>query len=325
MKRLLGNPECAGAAPGSGLAAGPGPATLAAVTEDPAQIGRYEIRAVIARGGNSSVYEAWDPKHGRAVALKFLSEDDITQGLSNVARFKREARALAELDHPNVIALLGGGEVLGGAYIVMELLHGKTLREWLAARPVSSRALEVMRQAGDGLAAAHAAGMTHRDFKPDNVMIEPDGRVCVLDFGLAKGGAATGAEHEPFVDGWSSVNHSPLSRLTEPGSVLGTIEYMAPEQHLAGHVDARSDQFSYCVTTYEAVFGARPFEGHDVGTILRAMGQGVSSRPPRPAAIGPRGYRALARGLSVDPGARWPCVATLLGELFEADPDPFTG
>jgi serine/threonine protein kinase len=285
------------------------------VTEVPAQIGRYEIRRVIARGGNSSVYEAWDPKHEREVALKFLSPEDIGQGLSNVPRFKREARALANLDHPNVITLLGGGEALGGAYIVMELLRGKTLREWLAARPVSTRALEVMRQAGEGLAAAHDAGMVHRDFKPDNVMIEPDGRVCVLDFGLAKGGAATQAEHKPFIDGWSSVNQSPLSRLTEPGSVLGTIEYMAPEQHLAGHVDARSDQFSYCVTTYEALFGVRPFEGHDVGTILRAMGQGVSSRPPRPAAIDARGYRALARGLSVDPGSRWPSVAALLDEL----------
>jgi serine/threonine protein kinase len=286
------------------------------VTEAPTQIGRYEIRRVIARGGNSSVYAAWDPKHDREVALKFLSPEDIGQGLSNVPRFKREARALANLDHPNVITLLGGGEALGGAYIVMELLRGKTLREWLAARPVSSRALEVMRQAGEGLAAAHDAGMVHRDFKPDNVMIEPDGRVCVLDFGLAKGGAATASEHKPFVDGWSSVNRTPLSRLTEPGSVLGTIEYMAPEQHLAGLVDARSDQFSYCVTTYEALFGVRPFQGHDVGTILRAMGQGVSPRPPRPAAIDARGYRALARGLSIDPGARWPSVAALLGELY---------
>ncbi|MCR9161331.1 MAG: serine/threonine-protein kinase [Nannocystaceae bacterium] len=271
---------------------------------------------MIARGGNSSVYAAWDPKHDREVALKFLSPEDIGQGLSNVPRFKREARALANLDHPNVITLLGGGEALGGAYIVMELLRGKTLREWLAARPVSTRALEVMRQAGVGLAAAHDAGMVHRDFKPDNVMIEPDGRVCVLDFGLAKGGAASAKGNEPIVDGWSSVNRTPLSRLTEPGSVLGTIEYMAPEQHLAGLVDARSDQFSYCVTTYEAVFGARPFEGHDVGTILRAMGQGVSSRPPRPAAIDARGYRALARGLSIDPAARWPSVTALLGELF---------
>lgn len=305
------------------MAAGPGPATLNAVSEFPAQIGRYEIRGVIARGGNSSVYEAWDPKHERDVAVKFLSPEDIGEGLSNVPRFKREARVLAKLSHPNIITLLGGGEALGGAYIVMELLRGKTLREWLAARPVSSRALEVMRQAGDGLAAAHDAGMTHRDFKPDNVMIEADGRVVVLDFGLAKGGAATAKEHKPVVDGWSSVNHSPLSRLTEPGSVLGTIEYMAPEQHLAGLVDARSDQFSYCVTVYEALFGTRPFEGHDVGTILRAMGQGLSPRPPRPAAVDVRGYRALARGLSIDPGARWPSVAALLSELPGAPPQPF--
>lgn len=279
---------------------------------------------MIARGGNSSVYEAWDPKHERDVAVKFLSPEDIGEGLSNVPRFKREARVLAKLSHPNIITLLGGGEALGGAYIVMELLRGKTLRGWMAARPVSRRALKVMRQAGDGLAAAHDAGMTHRDFKPDNVMIESDGRVVVLDFGLAKGGAETAKEHTPIVDGWSSVNHSPLSRLTEPGSVLGTIEYMAPEQHLAGLVDARSDQFSYCVTLYEALFGARPFEGHDVGTILRAMGQGLNPRPPRPAAVDVRGYRALARGLSIDPGARWPSVAALLAELpGAAPPQPF--
>jgi len=292
------------------------------VSEVPAQIGRYEIRRAIARGGNSSVYEAWDPKHERDVAVKFLSPQDIGEGLSNIARFKREARMLSKLSHPNIITLLGGGEALGGAYIVMELLRGKTLREWLAARPVSSRALEVMRQAGEGLAAAHDAGMTHRDFKPDNVMIEADGRVCVLDFGLAKGGASA-KEHKPVVEGWSSVNHSPLSRLTEPGSVLGTIEYMAPEQHLAGLVDARSDQFSYCVTVYEALFGSRPFEGHDVGTILRAMGQGLSPRPPRPAAVDARGYRALARGLSIEPAARWPSVAALLAELPGAPQRPF--
>ncbi|MEM6294954.1 MAG: serine/threonine-protein kinase [Myxococcota bacterium] len=287
---------------------------------EPQKIGRYEIRRVIARGGNSSVYEAWDPKHGRAVALKFLSPEDIGEGKSNIARFKREARALADLDHPNVIALLGGGEAAGGAYIVMELLHGKTLREWLAAHPVSSRVVDVMRQVGEGLAAAHDAGMVHRDMKPENVMIEADGRVCVLDFGLAKGGAATASEAAPVVEGWSSVNRTPLSRLTEPGSVLGTIEYMAPEQHLGGVANAQTDQFSYCVTFYEALFGNRPFEGGDVGKILRAMGQGAPPRPPRPAAIDHRGYRALARGMSVDPPSRWPSMSVLLRELAGVDP-----
>ncbi len=289
------------------------------MTDIPRQIGRYEIKGLLAHGGNACVYEAWDPSHRRDVAVKFLSAAAIGEGKSNIARFKREARALADLDHPNVITLFGGGEALGGAYLVMELLRGKTLREWVDARPVSRRVRDVMLKAGEGLAAAHAAGMVHRDFKPDNVMIEPDGRVCVLDFGLAKGGAATASDTSAFVEGWSSVNHTPLSRLTEPGSVLGTIEYMAPEQHLAGFVDARTDQFSYCVTFYEALFGGRPFEGRDVGGILRAMGQGVNPRPPRPAAIDHRGYRALARGLTVEPANRWPSVAALLDELQAAD------
>lgn len=296
-------------------------ATLQAVTETPRQIGRYEIRGVIGTGGNSVVYEAWDPTHDRRVALKFLSAADIGEGRSSLSRFKREARALAELDHPNVIALLGGGEALGGAYLVMELLHGKTLRQWLAARPVSDRVLDVMLKSGDGLAAAHAAGMVHRDFKPENVMIEPDGRVCVLDFGLAKGGASSSSSSSALVEGWSSVNRAPVSRLTEPGAVLGTIEYMAPEQHLAGFVDPRSDQFSFCVTVYEALFGERPFVGNDVGQILRSMGQGVRQRPPRPSAVSHRGYRALTRGLTVEPAARWPSVELLLAELRE-DPGP---
>lgn len=287
------------------------------MTEVLPQIGRYAIRKLIAQGGNSSVYEAWDPKHGRDVALKFLSPQDVKAGRSAVARFKREARALAELRHPNVITLLGGGEVDEGAYIVMELLRGKTLREWLAARPVSSRVREVMLGAGRGLAAAHDAGIVHRDFKPENVMIESDGRVIVLDFGLAKGGAATASDQNAVVEGWSGVNNTPLSRLTEPGAVLGTIEYMAPEQHLAGFVDARSDQFSYCATFFEALFGQRPFDGNDVGQILRAMGAGVSRRPPRPAAIDHRGYRALVRGLSIEPGKRWPSFVELLEEIHE--------
>ncbi len=275
------------------------------VPDPPKRIGRYEIRALIGEGGHARVYEAWDATADRAVAIKHLTADALVTTLDGLGRFKREARLLAKLDHPNVIKLYGGGEHDGTPFLVMELFRGKTLREWLKRSPVRSRILEVVLQAGRGLAAAHAAGIVHRDFKPQNVMIG-QGRVCVLDFGLAR----SDRKRRDLVTEQRSV-----SFVTEPGALIGTPAYMAPEQHLAGVADARTDQFAYCVTLYEALYGMRPFTGETAGDLLRSMAEGVDPRPPDPNTLPSRAFRALLRGLSLEPDARWPEMADLLVEL----------
>jgi serine/threonine protein kinase len=270
----------------------------------PKRIGRYEIRDLIGEGGHARVYEAWDAAADRAVAIKHLTPNALLITMNGLGRFKREARLLAKLDHPNVIKLYGGGEHDGTPFLVMELFKGKTLRDWLKRSPVRSRILEVVLQAGRGLAAAHAAGIVHRDFKPHNVMIG-QGRVCVLDFGLARS--------EPtHRDG---VPERSVSFVTEPGALIGTPAYMAPEQHLAGVADTRTDQFAYCVTLYEALYGMRPFTGESAGDLLRSMAEGVASRPPDPNTLPSRAFKALLRGLSLEPDARWPEMADLLLEL----------
>jgi serine/threonine protein kinase len=282
------------------------------VPELPKRIGRYEIRELIGEGGHAKVYEAYDPEAERLVAIKHLTSEALQSTGSSLARFKREARLLAKLDHPNVVKLYGGGEHDGAPFLVIELFRGKTLREWLKRSPVRSRILDVLLQAGRGLAAAHEAGIIHRDFKPHNVMIGR-GRVCVLDFGLARRDPTRRPQPE---------QHS-VSFMTEPGAVIGTPAYMAPEQHLAGVADARTDQFAYCVTLYEALYGVRPFAGTTVGDLLRSMAEGADPRPPDPNVLPPRAFRAVLRGLSLEPRARFDSMAELLLELTPpAEEDP---
>jgi serine/threonine protein kinase len=270
----------------------------------PKRIGRYEIRDLIGEGAHARVYEAYDAEADRPVAIKHLMRRALRTTGNSLARFKREARMLARLDHPNVVKLYGGGEHDGAPFIVMELFRGKTLREWLRSSPVRARILDVVLQAGKGLAAAHAAGIIHRDFKPHNVMIG-QGRVCVVDFGLAR--------RDPTRR--ENTDQISVSFMTEPGAVIGTLEYMAAEQHLAGAADAATDQFSYCVTLYEALYGVRPFVGETVGDLLRAMADGVDPRPPVPGVLPPSAFRALLRGLSLEPQSRFESMADLLVEL----------
>jgi serine/threonine protein kinase len=282
------------------------------VFELPKRIGRYEIRALIGEGAHARVYEAYDVESDRLVAIKHLTREALRTTGSSLARFKREARLLAKLDHPNVVKLYGGGEHDGAPFLVIELFRGKTLREWLDTSPVRARILDVLLQAGRGLAAAHEAGIIHRDFKPSNVMIGGR-RVVVLDFGLAR----RDPKH-------LEAEQRSVSFMTEPGAVIGTAEYMAPEQHLAGVADARTDQFAYCVTLYEALYRMRPYHGHGVGQLLRSMAQGVDPRPPDPKALPPRAFRALVRGLSLEPPSRFETMADLLQELTPAQEEDVT-
>mgnify|MGYP001494668241 CR=1 FL=1 len=250
---------------------------------DPVYVGRFRLRSRLGAGASGIVYEAHDPELDRDVALKILSGSDED-------RLASEARALARLRHANVVTVHEVGSYEGGRFIAMDLVRGETLGHW-AARGHGWRAIvDVFAQAGRGLAAAHEAGLIHRDVKPDNVLIE-DGQARVVDFGLA---------HEVEA---------------EPGCIVaGTPAYMSPEA-FAGRLSPASDQFSLCATMYEAAFGVRPFGGDDPQTYLALVGTQQLARP-QSGSRHPRWLRrVIVRGLAEDPDARWPSVAALVAQL----------
>jgi eukaryotic-like serine/threonine-protein kinase len=231
------------------------------------------------------------------------------------SRMLREAQALARLRHPNVTMIFEVGHGEGGElFIAMELVEGRTLGRWLRARPRGWREIvEVFLQAGRGLAAAHRAGLVHRDFKPDNVLVDHDGSARVVDFGLAR--SAGMAELLPTLDpSLDGAEPGPVSlHLTCTGAVLGTPAYMAPEQFHGGLPRAASDQFSFCVALFEALYGRRPFPGHDLPSLQRSLmrGQPVGPRRGVPRSL----YRVLRRGLAVDPARRFASMEKLLEAL----------
>jgi tetratricopeptide (TPR) repeat protein len=276
------------------------------------RVGRYELRALIGMGGMGVVYAAYDPDLERDVAIKLLRHDvdSLTHDLH--ARLMREAQAMARLSHPNVIAVYDVGLHDDQVFIAMELIDGQTLRQWLAEKPRTWReVLAVMLRAGRGLAAAHEVGIVHRDFKPDNVMLARNGSVRVLDFGLARAvaGVAPPATRSP----------STLTRsLTGEAGMVGTPAYMSPEQLTARAIDARTDQFSFCVALYEALSGARPFTGASPQQLLDAIEKGRKESLAEariPSWLRP----IITRGMQADPEARFPALAALLAEL-ERDP-----
>src|SRR5258708_17633775 len=203
-----------------------------------ARLGPYEIVAAIGAGGMGEVYRARDTKLDREVAVKVLPVQ-LAENATALARFEREAKAVAALSHPNILSIFDFGTVDGTAYAVMELLEGTTLREKLAAPIPPRKAIDYAVQMARGLAAAHGKGIVHRDLKPENVFVTADGRVKILDFGLAK-----------MEVGDDSAERT-LAGLTEPGTVLGTAPYMSPEQVRGLPLDARSDLFSLGVMLYE--------------------------------------------------------------------------
>jgi tetratricopeptide (TPR) repeat protein/tRNA A-37 threonylcarbamoyl transferase component Bud32 len=278
----------------------------------PFRIGPYTVIGTLGRGGMGMVYAAYDDKLDRKVALKQLHSLQDT-GTSGRGRMLREAQALARVSHPNVVQVYEVGEYEQEIYIAMEFVRGETLRSWLRARPRSWReVLAVFLQAGRGLVAAHAAGVIHRDFKPDNVMIGDDGRVRVMDFGLAR---ATGrADVDPEYE--LPAHDSALSAtLTAAGTLLGTPAYMAPEQFAgAGEIDVHADQFAYCVALFEALYGQRPFAGHNIRALADNIRRGEIRQAPRRGA--PRWLRQIVtRGLAVAPAQRWPRMAALLTRI----------
>jgi eukaryotic-like serine/threonine-protein kinase len=205
----------------------------------PGRLGRFEVRRVLGAGGMGVVYEAYDAELARRVAIKVMRPELPASAL---ARTRIEALALARLSHPNVVQLYEIGVHEGRTYLVTELVEGEGLRAWMASRRSEGEVLGVFAQAGAGLAAAHAVGLVHRDFKPDNVIVGADGRVRVLDFGLARDELR--ADPAAMSVSWATTSGA-AEPPTETGAVMGTPAYMAPEQRLGAPADPRSDQYSF--------------------------------------------------------------------------------
>ncbi|MEZ4362757.1 MAG: protein kinase [Kofleriaceae bacterium] len=366
----------------------------AATTTARPMLGRYVLGPQLGAGAMGVVYRAEDPKLGRHVAIKLLRRPDPLLR----DRLSREARAMARVSHPNVVAVFDVGTFEEQVYVAMELVRGRTLREWLSERPRSVREIvEMFAAAGRGLAAAHAAGVVHRDFKPDNVLIGEDGRPRVTDFGLAGSAAprppsaattatptqartptgpspkarrtptsppaasagparqpsptssqprtvparqSTGAQalatteaagSDSTLDalaatvdsstgsGGASVDshdsHDSLAlRLTRTGTTLGTPVYMSPEQFEGGNIDPRSDQWAYCVSLYEALYGARPFRGRTFDELADNVAAGTIP-PGQSSRVTPALSAIVRRGLAVRPGDRHATMDALLAEL----------
>ena len=275
-------------------------------------LGRYVVLGTLGRGGMGVVLRAYDPRLQREVALKRLRSDVLETGAAE--RMVREGQAMAQLAHPNVVAVYDVEWLESTVLLAMELVRGRTLRQWLRDRsPPPPRVIEVFVQAGRGLAAAHAAGLVHRDFKPANVLVGDDGRVRVTDFGLARLlGEPPSADDSP-----GASSHRVQVLMTEGGAVMGTPAYMAPEQHFGEDADAKADQYAFCVALWEALRGARPFSG-DPQALAAAKARGAPPWP-RELPVARRVVEAMLRGLSPDPKHRWPSMDALLAEL---DRDP---
>lgn len=268
----------------------------------PAPSGRYELRSVLGTGGMGVVYAAYDPVLDREVAIKLLRASDDTGPAerSDEARIVREARALARVTHPNVLSVYDAGVMDGQVFLAMERVHGVTLRAWaLKERPSWERALRALIAAGRGLAAAHDAGLVHRDFKPDNVLIGNDDRVLVADFGLTRFHADA---HAVVATPASSAADD--DAITRAGAIPGTRAYMAPELFAGAAADARSDVYAYAVTAHEILFGARP---------------GVGGATPPRTRDAPRSVRAaILCALDPSPAARPRSMHALVEQLEAA-------
>ena len=320
------------------------------------RIGRFVVLERIGRGGMGTVYAAYDEQLDRKVAVKVLESPDRAGDLAQ-RRLQREAQAMARLSHPNVVTVHEVGQSDDGVFVAMEFIRGQSLDAWIRTEPGWREVLEAFVQAGRGMIAAHEAGLIHRDLKPHNIMRAEDGVVKVLDFGLARavgGEAAAGRgdddERPPDpVPGAEDPEEGPeeLSRsasgasvesgsgagvgsgsgkapllsaeLTRTGAVLGTPAYMAPEQIRSQPVDARSDQFSFCVALYEALYRRRPFQGPTLASLVHAITSGELQPAPVESRVPAWVHRVVVRGLSLAPEDRWPSMRALV-QALERDP-----
>ncbi|HET6585605.1 MAG TPA: serine/threonine-protein kinase, partial [Nannocystaceae bacterium] len=279
-------------------------------------VGRYRIRECIGEGGVGVVYAAEDPGLARVVAIKVLRPAEGRQAEAQQRRMLREAQALARVSHRNLVMVFDVGMHEGRIWIAMEYVVGDTLDQWLERERRTWREIvEAFISAGNGLAAVHAAGLVHRDFKPGNVLVRADGTVQVLDFGLAArvGEQIEISEHDERAPLALPSHDALVATMTR--SVLGTPAYMAPEQFLLQPTDGRTDQFGFCVALYEALYGRRPFHGEDIPDLMHAIVDGLPGLPPELPGLPEVVRRAIARGLSVNKDARFADMNALLEEL----------
>jgi tetratricopeptide (TPR) repeat protein len=302
---------------------------------------RYTVLEMLGRGGMGEVYAVYDSKLDRKAALKVLRHTNNDYEV----RLRREAQAMARLSHPNVVAVFDTGSLDGRVFVAMEFVQGQTLRAWqrAKARPLAE-ILRMYIDAGRGLAAAHAAGLVHRDFKPDNVLVSEGGAVKVTDFGLARAvntSATTPWTPTPWTPSEDVVPSPPYksnpppvvdlppnapapampeaspaltSAVTESGELLGTPGYMAPEQYLEEEIDERTDQFAFCIALYEALYGEKPFPAGLTESVPAMLAHQVKP-PPKGSKVPAHIHRALLRGLASEKSDRHPRMLALLEEL----------
>ncbi|MDQ2869699.1 MAG: protein kinase [Acidobacteriota bacterium] len=270
------------------------------------RLGSYEIAGPLGAGGMGEVYRARDSRLGREVAIKVLPEE-LSRDPGALARFEREARAVAALSHPNILGIHDFDRKEGIVFAVLELLSGRTFREWMSAGPLPPRkAAEAMAQVARGLAAAHQRGIVHRDIKPENLFLTSEGTAKILDFGLAR----VSAEHLPGPAGSAGA--------TRPGTILGTVGYMAPEQIRSQTADARADIFAFGAILYEAISGERAFHGASPIETLTAILNDEPPEIPESRLAGAVSLERIARRcLEKNPDERFQCARDL-GFALEA-------